>query len=204
MDFISGFYFICSNFLTHFAMILCRTRSNHSSTLDVIVGNAASPQVTIRLLRKSHHHNRVQSTQQQKPPWGTVGRNGFLSMSPTRLYGCKMETFWFTLTYWCTPSSGTVRFTPECTNVPQPRCTEVPNSSGLRYSVPGTPWFTERYVELRCSEGKKRFSRQFATRHCTALYLTLYLTTEHCTPTSTCVVLHLQVECKAPLNSAEN
>ena len=61
-----------------------------------------------------------------------------------------------------------------------------------------------RYVELRCSEGKKRFSRQFATRHCTALYLTLYLTTEHCTPTSTCVVLHLQVECKAPLNSAEN
>ena len=103
-----------------------------------------------------------------------------------------------------TPSSGTVRFTPECTNVPQPRCTEVPNSSGLRYSVPGTPWFTERYVELRCSEGKKRFSRQFATRHCTALYLTLYLTTEHCTPTSTCVVLHLQVECKAPLNSAEN
>ena len=54
-----------------------------------------------------------------------------------------METFWFTLTYWCTPSSGTVRFTPECTNVPQPRCTEVPNSSGLRYSVPGTPWFAE-------------------------------------------------------------
>ena len=26
-----------------------------------------------------------------------------------------------------------------------------------------------RYTELRCSEWKKRFSRQFATRHCTAL-----------------------------------
>ena len=68
------------------------------------------------------------------------------------------------------------------------------------YTQPGTV----RYTELMCSEWKKRFSRQFATRHCTALYLTLYLTTEHCTPTSTCVVLHLQVECKAPLNSAEN
>ena len=34
------------------------------------------------------------------------------------------------------------------------------------YTQPGTV----RYKELMCSEWKKRFSRQFATRHCTALY----------------------------------
>ena len=68
---------------------------------------------------------------------------GFYQWVQLGYMGARMETFWFTLTYWCTPSSGTVRFTPECTNVPQPRCTEVPNSSGLRYSVPGTPWFAE-------------------------------------------------------------
>ena len=56
MDFISVFLFHLLNFFPPFAMILCRTRSNHSSTLDVIVGNAASPQVTIRLLRKSQHN----------------------------------------------------------------------------------------------------------------------------------------------------
>ena len=189
MDFISGFYFICSNFLTHFAMILCRTRSNHSSTLDVIVGNAASPQVTIRLLRKSHH-NRCSQLNSRNHHGTQLAGMGFYQWVQLGYMGARMETFWFTLTYWCTPSSGTVRFTPECTNVPQPRCTEVPNSSGLRYSVPGRYYLVHpgllRYVELRCSEGKKRFSRQFATRHCTALYLTLYLTTEHCTPTSTC------------------
>ena len=68
---------------------------------------------------------------------------GFYQWVQLGYMGARMETFGFTLTYWCTPSSGTVRFTPECTNVPQPRCTEVPNSSGLRYSVPGTPWFAE-------------------------------------------------------------
>ena len=143
---------------------------------------------------------------------------GFYQWVQLGYMGARMETFWFTLTYWCTPSSGTVRFTPECTNVPQPRCTEVPNSSGLRYSVPGTPWFAEvqcTWYTLVCwgtsSSGavRGRSVSHANLRPVTALHYTSHYTSprnivlQH-RPEIRRVVLHPQVECKAPLNSAEN